>query len=210
MTLNGGRTMKRFSLSGVRLRLFLLVCLVLVPIAILLMFNISHQRNQALEHARQSAARIINFAALQEEEFFRETRQTLGMLADIPAVARGGQKCNELLASFLKSFPQYTNFGVARPDGEVFCSAVPLKNPVNVSDRSYFRDVLEDRLFSVGEFQVGRGTGKPAINFGYPVLDKNRNVAAVVYAALDLSWVAKVEYEIAAQAPPDSSYVKLD
>ena len=202
--------MKWLSPSSIRIRLFFLACAMLVPIALLLMYNVYQQREYALKSARENAERIMDFAILQEEEILRGTRQILGMLADIPAVARGGRECNELLGSLLENAPQYTNFGVARRNGEVYCSALPLEKPVDISDRSYFRDAVEKRSFSIGEFQVGRITSKPAINFGYPVLDKNGNVTAVVYAALDLDRVAKLEYEVDAQTPANSSYVKLD
>ena len=42
---------------------------------------------------------------------------------------------------------------------------------VYVGDRVYFRRALETRDFAIGEYQIGRITGKATLNFGYPVLD---------------------------------------
>ena len=37
---------------------------------------------------------------------------------------------------------------------------------------------------------MGRITGKATVNFGYPVLDDADHLRAVVFAALDLAWLA--------------------
>jgi predicted ester cyclase len=46
--------------------------------------------------------------------------------------------------------------------------------------------VIQTKNFSVGEYQVGRVTGKSALNCGYPILDDAGTVTGVVYAAIDL------------------------
>src|SRR5262249_20981640 len=57
---------------------------------------------------------------------------------------------------------------------------------VNIADRIYFRRVLQTHSFAAGEFQVGRLTGKPCINFGYPVLDEHGVLRRVLFASLKL------------------------
>src|SRR4029077_4200991 len=74
--------------------------------------------------------------------------------------------------------------------GNIFCSAVPMTGQVYAGDRAYFRRALETRDFAVGEYQVGRITGKATVNFGYPVVDDAGDVRAVVFAALDLAWLS--------------------
>ena len=67
-----------------------------------------------------------------------------------------------------------------------------MTGPVYVGDRIYFRRALETRDFAIGEYQVGRITGKASVNFGYPVLDDAGHVRAVVVAALDLAWLSEL------------------
>jgi hypothetical protein len=40
-----------------------------------------------------------------------------------------------------------------------------------LADRVYVREALARRTFAMGEYQIGRITGKASINVGYPVLD---------------------------------------
>jgi signal transduction histidine kinase len=94
-----------------------------------------------------------------------------------------------LFEDLLHQHPIYANFGAIRSNGEVFCSGLPLAGPVNLADRLYFRRALETRAFAVGEYQVGRITGKATVNLGYPIFDDENKVQGVVFAALDLAWL---------------------
>src|SRR3990172_2023975 len=140
-------------------------------------------------------AKILDFAILHEEEVIREAHQILATLAEVPILPKGGKPANEILARFLKNTTQYTSFVVCRPDGQVVASSVPVTTALNFSDRSYFREVLKNKSFSIGQFVVGRITGKPIVVFGYPVLDRQGKVTAVLLASLDLSRVTKFEAE---------------
>jgi PAS domain S-box-containing protein len=202
--------MGTFSFSSVRTRVVLLVFLVLVPIVILTGFNAWEQRRRAVEHATAQAEAIFNFAVINEQKNRMETEEVLARLTEVPEVANGGEGCSSYLSSLLKNYPRYMNFGVAQPDGGVICSAVPFGRALNIADRPYFRRALENGSFSTGQYQVGRITGKPSINFGYPVVDRNGRVSGVIFTAVDLSYVTEFEFNVTAQMPVTSTYVKLD
>ena len=68
-------------------------------------------------------------------------------------------------------------------------SALSMTNTVNLADRSYFQRALSSRAFSIGDYQVGRISGKPSFDLGYPVFAPSGRIQAVVFAALDLDWV---------------------
>jgi PAS domain S-box-containing protein len=202
--------MEIFSFSSVRTRLILLVFLVLVPIIILIGFNTLEQRRWAVERATAHAEIVFNFAVINEQKDRLETEEILSTLAMAQEVAKGEVECSSYLSSIMKNYPRYINFGVAQPDGEVVCSAVPFERRPNIADRSYFRSALENVSFSVGQYQVGRITGKPSINFGYPVLDRNRKVSGVIFTAVDLSHVTEFEFNATAHMPVNSIYERLD
>ena len=46
------------------------------------------------------------------------------------------------------------------------------KGRVNLAAWPYFRRTLESREFAMGDYQVGRVTGKGSANFDYPILDE--------------------------------------
>ncbi len=202
--------MKAFLRAGIKSKFILLVVLAVLPVVLLMFFNSWYHRKSHVEEAVKRIEKILSFAVLHEEGTIREAHRILAMLAEVSIVRKGGHHANEYLARVLKASPGYTNFGVIRPDGQVIASAIPLKEPPNVSDRPYFQDALKNRSFSIGSYQIGRTSGKPSVPFGYPVLDRQGKVIAVLFAGIDLSLATKFEAEVEVQTPQNSPYVKLD
>ncbi len=185
--------MKRSS-TGLRARLLLLVFFAVVPAFGLIGYTTIKQRDAAAVSARENAGTVVRLAAQQYEQLIAATRQLLIGMSQLTAIRqfRNAPACSQTLAQLLQAYPYYTNFGLAAPDGRVVCSALPLKGPASAADRSYFIRALRSRDFSVGDYQIGRISGIEAINFGYPILDADKNVQAVVYAALDLRWIEQL------------------
>ncbi|HSQ15512.1 MAG TPA: HAMP domain-containing protein, partial [Candidatus Binatia bacterium] len=196
--------------SSIRSKLILLGALAFLPVVLLTVFNSWHLRKLEVAEARERVSKILDFAILHEEEAIRDTHWILSVLAEVPNLREGGKPASEFLARLLVNSPEYTNFVVCRPDGQVVASAVPLTTEINFSDRPYFQDVLKSKSFSIGQYTVGRITGKPIIVFGYPVIDRRGNVTSVLLAPLDLSRVTRFETEMDVQTPRNSTYVKLD
>jgi C4-dicarboxylate-specific signal transduction histidine kinase len=94
-----------------------------------------------------------------------------------------------LLRTLFADYPRYSNLGVIKPNGDLAASALSMTNTVNLADRSYFQRALSSRAFSIGDYQVGRISGKPSFDLGYPVFAPSGRIQAVVFAALDLDWV---------------------
>lgn len=76
--------------------------------------------------------------------------------------------------------------------GDVICSGVPLPRPVNVADRGYFRGALATRQFTVGEYAIGRASGKASLLVAHPVMVQEGTVARVIPAGIDLAWLNRL------------------
>jgi HAMP domain-containing protein len=201
--------MKRLYLSSLRARLLLLILLALIPARSLGIYTAWEMREAARAEALQDATRLARIASTAGERLVEETHQILIILARLPEVRRqNASACSTLFADLLKPYPYYSNLGVAKPNGEVFCSAVTYEGVANIGDRTYFQRAVERRDFATGEYQVGRITGKAVINLGYPVLDGADQVAAVVFAGLDLSWLNRLLAE--SRLPENSTITVVD
>ena len=53
----------------------------------------------------------------------------------------------------------------------------------------YFKLAIQSRTFAVGDYQIGRITGIPSINYAHPLLDSAGNVEAVIFIAQSLDWL---------------------
>jgi signal transduction histidine kinase len=196
-------------LTTVRLRLMLVAVLAILPILGLTLYAGYEQQQQAIADAQQSALTIARMAALDQGRLIEGTRQLLLAISRFPAVQQhDSQACSEFLADLLAQNPLYSNLAAATPDGDVFCSAVPLSKKVNGSDRSFFQTALKTGDFVVGNYIIMRGTGKPGIAAVYPALDSSGQVRAVAFAAVDLTWLDQCA--IQAQPPGGSTLSVVD
>ncbi len=181
------------SLSGLRTRLVLLVLLAVVPALGLVLYtslessrhNRAADQNQVLAFARTSSA--------QQDDLVEGGRQLLTAIAQLPEVRSADPAtCGAFLAGLLSQYSSYTSFATLNPAGDVVCSSAPLSRPTNMADRAYFPRVLSSHAFTVGEYTLGRLTGKPVLTLAYPILratPDGTEVQAIVVAGLDLAWL---------------------
>lgn len=179
--------------SQFRTRLLLLVAMVLVPAFLLVLYGNLEQKRIETDLVRRAAAAQSQLAAACEENLIKNARQLLATLTQFDFLVMGKNVafCQTNFVNLRKLFPDYANFGLIEKDGTVFCSALPLSGPVSLDDRSYFRRTVQSKSFSVGEFQVGRLTGEPGLNFGYPVMDSKGALQRVIFASLKLSHLSE-------------------
>ena len=182
------RLATRFSL---RARLVGLVLVALVPAFALAGYQAWQQRESARRDAATDATILARLLAADQERIVDGARQLLVTLARLePVRAMDAEACSSLFADLLGRYVDYVNIGAAAPTGDIFCSAVPPPAPVNAADRAWFSGAVGGRDFAIGEYQVGRITGRRSLNFGYPALEDGE-IAAVVFVALDLDAIQR-------------------
>jgi len=197
--------------SGLRFRLLLLVVLASLPPTVLTLHIARQDRQRQAAAVKQRSQDMVKFAARKEDEMIAGTRQLLRAVAESSQVqAAQWDSCTRLLRTLFADYPRYANLGVILNNGDVAASAFPLAEPVNLADRSFFQRAISARELSIGDYQVGRITGKPSFNLGYPVLDASGQVQAVVFAALDLDWVNRSDYALQMQLPEGATWTKID
>lgn len=202
------KSVRPSALWSLRLRTLMLVLLAVVPALGLMAWSARQQRRGAAEQARSGALRMARLAASDAQGKIGAARQFLSSVARLPAVVQHDEaRSDAIFRNFLNQFPVYANIGAADVNGRVFASALPFSGPVGISDRGYFQAALRGKRFAVGDYQVGRITHTPSVNFAAPAYDDAGNVSAVVFAALKLDWVSRLS---AWQLPDGASLTILD
>jgi PAS domain S-box-containing protein len=204
------RTMNQL-FSGLRFRLLLLVVLASIPPVVLTLHIARQDRQRQTAALRQHSQDMVKLAARKEDEMIAGTRQLLRAVAE-SAQVRSAQWGNatKLLRTLFEDYPRYSNLGVIKSNGDLAASALSMTNTVNLADRSYFQRALSSRAFSIGDYQIGRISGRPSFDLGYPVFDRSGRVQAVVFAALDLDWLNESDYALKLQLPPGATWTKTD
>jgi diguanylate cyclase (GGDEF)-like protein/PAS domain S-box-containing protein len=184
----------RGRLLSLRARLLLLTLLALAPAAALLIYNTAKHLQHDTAEVLENAQRLARNSALRQNELFDQIHQFLETLAQLQVVRDPAQhpNCNQVFTNLKKIHPRYVNFGVALPNGDIFCSAVPFKPRVNIADRPYFSRALATHDFAMSGLQTGRIIGKPTIHFGHPATNAHGEIGAFVFAALDLNWLNNI------------------
>ncbi len=172
------------------LRLVLLIMLVAVPGVAMLAAKAWEDRAEAIAAARLRAIDTVDLLAEDQARLIEDTRNYLRRLAQFPEVLRPEQPaCSALLGQVLSLSEHYVNLGVPRADGELLCNALPLNKRVNVADRPYIRRALDQRVFSIGEFQTDRAAGVTSVNFAYPLEDPaDGHLVGTAVAVVSLDW----------------------
>jgi hypothetical protein len=109
---------------------------------------------------------------------------TLAVFPEIESVRF--PECTEQLARVLEHNPSFTTISVIGMDGYLACGSLAPETALYLGDRVYFLRATARELFSVGDFTLGRITGKPVVGMAYPLVN-GESPGAVLGASLDLN-----------------------
>ncbi|MEW5746814.1 MAG: ATP-binding protein [Nitrospirota bacterium] len=187
----------------------LLIVIAVLPAFALVIYAGIEQRRYAAEDAKREALRTVRLAARNQVSLIETTQQLLVTLAHVPEVrSHNAAPCSDLFKELLKRHPYYANLAAASKNGDVFCSAVPLRGPVSAADRPWFAAAVETRSSAFGSFHIGRITGKPVLVLAYPILTREERVTGVVLATLNMEWLGGLVAQ--AQLPEGSTITAID
>lgn len=201
--------LRRILPGGLRARLLVLVFAALLPALLLILDTaFSHMRHDEGE-ARSTALRLARIVAVDQEKTLESARTLLMDISRSPEVraSETGSK-DAALANLLDLSPAISNLAIVDMNGHIAGSARPLKQPFAVSERTWFRRVLQSRAFEVGGYEISQETGQPELVVCTPSLRSDGRIRSVVTAWVDLQWIRKL---IAADdLPAESSAMEID
>lgn len=159
---------------------------------------------------QQHALDVARLVVAEQEALVERTRYLLAALSQSPAVRRGAEAepCPALLARLLRTYRGYVSLSVVDTTGALTCSAPQVSGRVSLADRAWFRQALATRAFAVGEYVVGRVSGKPSVGVGHPIVDDAGNLEGVVWAGLDLDWLGRLAART--EMPPGTTVTVVD
>lgn len=174
-----------------RTRIALVVLASVLPVLGLALYGVNQQRNTAESEERSDLRLVAELTAKRPAQVIEGARQLLfAMSGNVDELLADRATCHAYFKPMvLASEGIYHSMGLILPGGELFCtSADPAASgSIDLSDRLHYRLAAASGRFAVGEYQIGRVTKRPSINFGYPVLDADRKLRAVLFVSLDLA-----------------------
>jgi len=193
-----------------QVRLFVLVILAFLPAVGLYLYANGILRERELRQSQQELIQFAHVAAVEYQRLIDESRQLLGTLAEFPDVRdAAAPACNRRLASVLNHTPQYTTLTLIGMDGYLACGSLTVDGGLYLGDRTYFTRANATTRFSVGDFAIGRITGKPTLGVAYPILDDgSREIESVLAASIDLSTLGAHAHRL--RIPENVTFTVMD
>lgn len=177
---------------SLRFKIILIILIATIPYFMLLIYSTLKQRDLVIREAKDELTHIVAFLSSQQDLINKTTENFLIGLAQIYKESNKDKTlCSKIFSNLIKRQEIYSNIGIALTDGTVWCSALPVTEKVNFYDREWFQEALKTKRFVSSEYVLGRITQKPLAVYGYPVLNRNGDVNAVVFAGIDLNWINK-------------------
>ncbi|MEQ9400264.1 MAG: hypothetical protein RJQ04_13965 [Longimicrobiales bacterium] len=171
-----------------RIRLFVLVFLAFLPAVVL--YAVSSATLQERERSRQEQElrQLAAITAVEYQRLIDDSRQLLASLGEFPEIRDAGPECGRRLSSILRHTPQYTTLSLIGSDGYLACGSLMPDGSLYLGDRAYYLLATTNGQFSVGEYAIGRITGKPTVGVAFPIAEGTlRQIQTVLAASIDLS-----------------------
>ena len=196
-------------MSSLLSRLFVLVAVAMLPAIAVQAYNEIDLRSTRKIEVRDEALGHAKLAAAEQQQIVQGIRQALVALSELPAIkAKDSQECNAYLSRIKERYPGFISFTVIDMNGSSFCDSSREHKSFTATGRTYFASALKTAEFTVGEFAIGRQTGRTVLHFALPFYGADARIGGVVVASLSLDWLA--DYIANRRAPAGAALAITD
>lgn len=172
-------------------RLVVLCAIAALPAAGIQLWSEFGLRRQRTAEVRAEAQRAALYAASEIDRIVGGARQLLSALGMAPSVfARENDRCSQYITNVEQQFPEYARLSVADVQGTLLCVSGEVPPGFGVAETAYFQEAVRTRRFVVGQYTVGRLSGRPVLPLALPILNADGGVDRVAIAAFDLAWLS--------------------
>ncbi len=173
--------------TSLRSRLVLTLLIASLPALWLFWQAAQEIKTFATASGERETLQVARAAIRDHQHLIGEAEQllsTLALLPEIRGVNRGA--CDRLLAELVERNKNHMNIVIVSPAGDLRCSGLPVDKPLNLAHRPHFQRAIASGAFSIGDYQISMITNQPTLAVAQPVFDDQRQLLAVIFAALDL------------------------
>ena len=188
-----------------------MVLIVALPAAGIILYSGVQRENSAIGDARADTQKLVDRIASEQRILAASAQQLVVSLSQLPELKnKDAAKVNLILRNLLELNPNFSALFIADRNGVIWASTLknPYPKPITINDRRYFKDALATGQLSSGEFQVGRITKKPILDFGYPYKDSRAEIAGVVGVGIPLEHYGVILQK--AKLPVNADMVLID
>jgi hypothetical protein len=196
------------SSKNLQVRLLILVFLAFVPALGFFWIANREMRRLLLQSKEQELLQRVELTRTEYRRFLQEAEAFLGAMAQFPDIQDAElPTCNRRLQDVLRHTPHYTTISVIGTDGYLRCGGLVPDGTLYLGDRTYFVRATSISNFAIGEFTLGRITGKPVVGLAVPMSVAGEPVG-VLATSLDLEFLG--ENTLRVPLPGEHTFTVLD
>ena len=200
--------MDRLQTSSLRLRVLLLIAAAVLP---WLGFAVDHafsERQRDIEVSQRHMLHLTQILSSGQREVIAGAQGFLQVLAALPEVAEGvPARCQARLKTAHLNSQGYANIGVTDGKGTLQCDALN-STPENFAYRKWFQEAVRLQHFAVGDYIIGRLSGRPVLVVATPIPQGSPDPSRVVYVAINVDWMERLLAE--AKLPAGMKFSVMD
>jgi len=203
--------MKIFSATSLRTRLYLLVLAAFVPVCALIFYTAEEQKRIEVDAILNNATLLAHSAANEEHQQLEATHNLLIAISEfILLTDPQSDKVKSFFANLLKQSQGYVDLGVLTSDGQLLSSARGIPPIKGSKQPEWFVRCVEEKIFTMSDYKIEHITHEPLLYFALPVLDKQNQMNAIVFAAINLNWINRSIYKSPTELPQGSTLIQID
>lgn len=187
------KKVKLKGLLGVRARLVLLALILVAPLMLDRVRSLETIRSKEIALTSSEFLQLAEHSAEAQREVIASVQAVLKSAAYIhAAAAKVGRSCAIMRASLHVDLPWISTVSVVDKDGKIQCSTRPDLVGLDLSDRYYFKHVLQTHDFVLSDYLFNRATKQPGVIAAYPVSAVDGGEEAVMVAAINVDWMSQI------------------
>jgi len=169
----------------------ILCALAVLPAASIQVWSELALRRQRTVEVRAEAERAALHTASEIERIIAGARQLLTAIVHAPSVVeRDTERCSSFIEALEQQFAEFARLTVADAGGALLCVSGGVPQGFSLAELPFFQDAVRSGKFVVGDYSVGRLSGRSLLHLALPVSGSDGQVNRVGAAALDLAWLS--------------------
>jgi diguanylate cyclase (GGDEF)-like protein len=181
--------MKDGVLSGIRVRLLLLVALATGPLFLFVLYQGLEERRRAGVRERDEARRLVQLFASEHRRMVADAQRVLFVLAQGPTIQRAEREAStSLFRSLVEASPGYANVLLTDREGTIAAAARP--DAIGVEDRALLAAAGASGV-AVGPIRRAGSAPFPGFDVAQVVAGEGRAPRRLLLARLEMGWVAR-------------------
>jgi signal transduction histidine kinase len=203
--------MQQFEGTSLKTRLYLLVLVAFIPVALLIFFIAEEQKGIEIDALYQKTL-VLAQAAADDENRQLETAHTLltAVAEAFRLVEERAERLSPLLKNLMPQSSVYAACGVLGVDGRLLAGTAPLKPHHDFSGQAWLAACLQNAGLTIGPYHGERIEGEPVLYVAMPAFDVQGQILAVTFAALNLNQMNRIIFKRLNELPKGSRLTLLD